>query len=327
MSPSVASGRDILSVLDFADDLPRLLRRAVELKRNRGRGRTSSVLHGKAVALVFEKSSTRTRTSFEVGLHEMGGHALYLSSKDLQLGRGETIADTARVLSRYVDAIVYRAFRHADEVELARWASVPVVNALDDLEHPCQIAADLLTLFERWGGRWSGKRLAYIGDGNNVLNSLLLGTASLGLDLAFASPKEYRPNAEILTRAHEIARTKGSEILVTEDPRTAAKGADALYTDVWVSMGDEAEAAARERAFQGYQINEGLLALAKPEAFVLHDLPAHRGQEITDAVMDGPRAAVWDQAENRLHAQKALLEWIFEPPRSPRRASRRSSKR
>ncbi len=326
MSPTPSTKRDILSVLDFADDLPRLLPRAAELKRARVRGRSPAVLRGKTVALVFEKSSTRTRTSFEVGIHDLGGQALYMSSKDLQLGRGETIADTARVLSRYVDAIVYRAFRHEDEVELARWASVPVINALDDLEHPSQIAADLQTLYERWKGRWAGRRLAYIGDGNNVLHSLLLGTASLGIDFSFASPDAYRPRPEILARAQEIARTHGSEIAGTDSPRKAALGADALYTDVWVSMGEEAESAARERAFQGYQVNDELLALAKPDAFVMHDLPAHRGQEITDSVMDGPRAAIWDQAENRLHAQKALLEWVFRRPpraRAPARRARR----
>lgn len=323
MTPTPSSKRDILSVLDFADDLPRLLRRAVELKNERRRGRSPPVLKGKSVALIFEKSSTRTRTSFEVGVRDLGGHAIYLSSKDLQLGRGETIADTARVLSRYVDVIVYRAFRHADEVELARWASIPVVNALDDVEHPCQIAADLQTLFERWKGKWSGRRLAFIGDGNNVLQSLLLGTASLGIDFTFASPQAYMPNEEILRHAQEIAHAHGSQIIATDSPRKAALGADALYTDVWISMGDEAESAARERAFQGYQVNDELLALAKPDAFVMHDLPAHRGQEITDSVMDGDRVAIWDQAENRLHAQKALLEWLFRAPTRARPAGRR----
>ena len=311
MTPPNVPGRDILSVADFGADLPRLLRRAIALKQARARGRSPSILKGKSVALLFEKSSTRTRTSFEVGIHDMGGHALYLSSRDLQLGRGETIADTARVLSGYVDAIVYRAFRHQDVVELARWASIPVVNALDDLEHPCQIAADLQTLHERWKGRFKGHRLAYIGDGNNVLNSLLLGAASVGLDLSYAAPSGYAPDAGILRRAQEIGEAHGSRIVLARSPQEAATGADAVYTDVWVSMGDEAEAQARERAFQGYQVNSELLALARPDAFVLHDLPAHRGQEITDEIMDGPRGAMWDEAENRLHAQKALLEWVF----------------
>jgi len=232
----------------------------------------------------------------------------------MQLGRGETIADTARVLSRYVDGIAYRAFRHSDEVELAKWASIPVINALDDLEHPCQIVADLLTMHERWNSRFRGHRLAWVGDGNNVLHSLLLGTAAVGLDLTAATPAAYAPRPEIVAAARALAARSGSTIELTNDPATAVKGADALYTDVWVSMGEEAEKAAREAAFRGYQLNAGLLAKAAPDAFVLHDLPAHRGQEITDGLLDGPRAAVWDQAENRLHAQKALLEMFLGGP-------------
>ncbi|MFZ0699274.1 MAG: ornithine carbamoyltransferase [Thermoplasmata archaeon] len=309
--PTRAAGRDILSVTDYAPDVAWVLRRALALKRDRARGRRPRTLRNRTLALVFEKPSTRTRTSFEVGVRDLGGAPIYLSSHDLQLGRGETIADTARVLSRYVDGIVYRAFHHADEVELAKWASVPVINALDDLEHPCQIAADLLTMYERWKGTFSGHRLAYIGDGNNVLNSLLLGSAAVGLDIAAASPKGYGPNAEIVQRAQTLARTRGASITLTDSIEEAVRGADAVYTDVWVSMGEEAETAARTAAFQGYQINDALLARAHPDAFVLHDLPAHRGLEITDAVMDGPRAALWDQAENRLHAQKALLEWAL----------------
>jgi ornithine carbamoyltransferase len=314
------SKRDLLSVSDIADELPSLLRRASVLKSERRRGRFRPILKDRNVALIFEKPSTRTRTSFEVGVGDLGGRSLYLSSKDLQLGRGETIADTARVLSRYVDGIVYRAFRHADMTELARWASVPVVNALDDLEHPCQIAADLLTLHERWNGRFRGHRLAWIGDGNNVLHSLLLGAAAVGLDLTAATPEAYRPRPDVVAAARALAKRTGAKIAFTTDPRSAARDADALYTDVWVSMGDEAEAEARTKAFQGYCIDDALVALAKPGAFVLHDLPAHRGLEITDAVMDGPRAAVWDQAENRLHAQKAILELLLGGGR--RRATR-----
>ena len=312
--------RDLLSISDVAPDLGPLLRRAARLKDDRRRGILRPALAGRQIAMIFEKPSTRTRTSFEVATADLGGHPIYLSSRDLQLGRGETIADTARVLSRYVDAIVYRAFRHADMVELARCASVPVINALDDLEHPCQIVADLLTMHERWRGRFRGRRLAWIGDGNNVLHSLLLGAAAVGLDLTAATPEEYRPRSEVVATARELARGTGASIAFTTDPAEAARGADALYTDVWVSMGDEAEAAAREAAFAAYRIDERLLALARPEAFVLHDLPAHRGKEITDAVMDGPRAAVWDQAENRLHAQKAILERLLpRPRRSPAR--------
>ena len=310
---------DLLSIRDVADDLPALLRRAAQLKAERRRGIQRPTLRGRNVALIFEKPSTRTRTSFEVAVHDLGGHALYLSPRDLQLGRGETIADTARVLSRYVDAICYRAFHHSDVVELANWASVPVINALDELEHPCQIVADLLTMHERWKGRFRGRRLAWIGDGNNVLHSLLLGAAAVGLDLTAAIPEPYRPRVEIVEAAEALAQASGARLAFTEDPKEAARGADALYTDVWVSMGDEADEKARQLAFQRYRIDDELVALARPEAFVLHDLPAHRGQEITDSVMDGPRAAVWDQAENRLHGQKAILELLLRPGPTRRR--------
>jgi ornithine carbamoyltransferase len=303
--------RDLLSVADLVQDLPEVLRRAHAMKEARRRGDLSATLLGTNVAMIFEKPSTRTRTSFEVAMNDLGGHALYLSPKDMQLGRGETIADTARVLSRYVDGIVYRAFRHQDMRELAHHAGVPVINALDDREHPCQIVADLLTLYERWGGSFRGKRLAYIGDGNNVLNSLMLGAAIVGLDLTSAIPASYRPPPELVGKAEELAQRSGARIRFTEKPLEAATGADALYTDVWVSMGDEADKGAREKAFASFQINDDLVAAAQPDVWVLHDLPAHRGQEITDSVMDGPRAAIWDQAENRLHAQKALLELLL----------------
>lgn len=251
-------------------------------------------------------------------MSDLGGHSLYLSPRDLQLGRGETIADTARVLSRYVDAICYRAFRHTDMVELARSATVPVINALDDIEHPCQIVADLLTMHERWKGRFAGHRLAWVGDGNNVLHSLMLGSAAVGLDLTVATPPQYDPHPALVEAAHLLARRSGADLELTHDPKAAARGADALYTDVWVSMGDEAEQAARLAAFGEFRIDDALLALAKPSAFVLHDLPAHRGEEITDSVLDGPRAAVWDQAENRLHGQKAILELLLAVRSRPR---------
>jgi ornithine carbamoyltransferase len=319
MAPPVRP-KDLLSIADVGEDLDGILSRAAELKTQRARGIRRATLPGRNLAMIFEKPSTRTRTSFEVAMNDLGGHALYLSSKDLQLGRGETIADTARVLSRFVDAVCYRAFRHTDMVELARWATVPVINALDDLEHPCQIAADLLTMRERWKGRFRGHRLAWVGDGNNVLHSLLLGAAAVGLDLAVATPAGYRPQPEYVRAAEVLARRSKAELSFTNDPRDAVRGADAIYTDVWVSMGDEAEASAREEAFRGFQVNDALVHLAKPSAFVLHDLPAHRGQEITDSVLDGPRAAAWDQAENRLHAQKAILEHLLLPRRPSRRA-------
>lgn len=303
--------RDLLSVADLRADLPKLLVRARELKAARSSGRLGHALAGLNVGMIFEKPSTRTRTSFEVAMNDLGGHAIYLSPKEMQLGRGETIADTARVLSRFVDGIVYRAFKHADVAELARWATIPVINALDDLEHPCQIVADLQTLHERWDGRFTGRRLAYIGDGNNVHNSLLLGCAIVGLDLASATPKTYRPHEAIVATALDLSRASGAKLTFTDQPGEAASGADALYTDVWVSMGDEEEKAQRELAFTGYQINAELLRKARSDAVVLHDLPAHRGQEITDEVMDGPQSVVWDQAENRLHAQKAILELLL----------------
>ncbi|MGA8543167.1 MAG: ornithine carbamoyltransferase [Thermoplasmata archaeon] len=315
--PPRPTKRDLVSILDVAHDLDALLTRAAQLKQARRRGTLSPTLRGKNLGMIFEKPSTRTRTSFEVAINDLGGHAIVLSTKDLQLGRGETIADTARVLSRYCDGLAYRAYRHADMLELARWASIPVINALDDLEHPCQVVADLLTMRERWNGRFSGRRLGWVGDGNNVLHSLLLGAAAVGLDLAVATPAGYRPQAEIVRRADQLARRSGAKISFTTEPSESARGADALYTDVWVSMGEEAEQAAREAAFQGFQINAKLLSLAKPDAFVLHDLPAHRGLEITNEVLDGPQSAAWDQAENRLHAQKAILELLL-APRAPR---------
>ncbi|MCI4325710.1 MAG: ornithine carbamoyltransferase [Thermoplasmata archaeon] len=306
---------DVVSIADLAPALPSLLARADAMKRARQRGDLSRTRPGTNLAMIFEKASTRTRTSFEVAMNDLGGHALYMSSRDLQLGRGETIGDTARVLSRYVDAICYRAFKNADMRALAAGATVPVINALDDKEHPCQVVADLLTLYERWHGLFAGRTLAYIGDGNNVLNSLLIGSAIVGLTIVAATPAAYRPPAEVIASADQWAKRSGATVKLVDSPAEAARNADALYTDVWVSMGDEAEKEARETAFRGYQINQELLGLAKSGVWVLHDLPAHRGQEITDEVMDGPRAAIWDQAENRLHAQKAILEHLL-PTRS-----------
>jgi len=325
--PEQPSKRDFVSIADVADELGGLLEHAARLKVERARGTPRPTLTGKNLAMIFEKPSTRTRASFEVAIGDLGGHALYLSANDLQLGRGETIADTARVLSRYVDAICYRAFRHENVVELARWASIPVINALDDLEHPCQIVADLLTMKERWPDGFRGRRLAWVGDGNNVLHSLLLGAAAVGLDLVAATPEAYRPRPAVVQAARDLADRSGAHLTFTTSPEQAARGADALYTDVWVSMGDEAERANREKAFQGYQVNARLLAAAAKDAFVLHDLPAHRGQEITDDVLDGDRSAAWDQAENRLHAQKAILERLLAPARGSSRDARQTKHR
>ncbi len=237
---------------------------------------------------------------------QMGGHAIFLSQDDTQLGRGETIADTARVLSRFVNAIMYRAYRHTDMVELAKHATVPVINALDDLEHPCQITADLLTIKEHKGGL-KGLKLAYVGDGNNVANSLLLGGAAAGMGVVLGCPEGYRPDSAIMAEAAQLAKRNGATSAVVSDPFEAVKGADVVYTDTWVSMGDEEQVAQRKRDLLPYQVNEALMSVAKPDAIFMHCLPAHRGNEVTDDVIEGPRSVVFDQAENRLHAQKAIL--------------------
>lgn len=267
-------------------------------------------LAGLAVALVFEKPSTRTRVSFDVGVASLGGHPVVLSAAEMQLGRGETIEDTGRVLSRYVDAIVVRTFGQERLEALASTATVPVVNALSDFEHPCQCLADLFTVRER-KGRLLGVTLAYLGDGNNVAHSLLLGGAKVGMRVRVATPPGYEPIPQVVERATEIARQTGGGVEVTNDPARAAAGADVLYTDVWASMGQEAEAAERTLVFQGYQLDAGAVERAAPDVIVMHCLPAHRGQEITDEVIDGPHSVVWDQAENRLHTQKALLLWLL----------------
>jgi ornithine carbamoyltransferase len=277
------------------DELGRLLDRAIELKAGRESGEGEGSLRGRTVALFFEKPSTRTRVSFQVGVAELGGHPLPLRADELQLGRGESIADTARVLSRFVHAIVIRSGSHETVAELARHAQIPVINGLTPLHHPCQALADLLTLKERFGAV-DGVRLAYVGDGNNVARSLALVGARAGADVVVAAPEGYRLEDGVAAQ--------------TGDPLVAAAGADALYTDVWVSMGDEADAEARRSALAPFQLNEALMDAASDRAVALHCLPAHPGEEITEGVLYGERSAVWDQAENRLHAQKALLELL-----------------
>jgi len=295
---------DVLSILDLKGSLEDLIASAERLKR--GALKEAFPLKGKTLAMIFEKSSTRTRVSFEAGMAQLGGHALYLSPKDLQIGRGETIADTAKVLSRYVDCIMYRGFDHKTTVELARNSRVPVINALDDLEHPCQIMADLMTVKE-CKGRFQGVKMAYVGDGNNVCNSLLVGAAMVGMDFVAACPKGFEPDAKLTKEAAKLAKVEGCVSQVVKEPREAVKGADVLYTDVWVSMGQEEEAKERERVFKPYQINSALVQKAKKDCIVMHCLPAHRGKEITDEVMDGPKSVVFDQAENRMHTEKAIL--------------------
>ena len=301
--------RDFLSIDDLTPaELEHLLTLSSKVKASPDdyAGR----LNGKAVALIFEKPSTRTRVSFEVAVASMGGHPLALSSSELQLGRGETIEDTGRVLSRYVDAIVLRTFGQDRLVALAEGASVPVVNSLSDQEHPCQILADLLTVFEQRGAL-PGQTLAYLGDGNNVTHSLLLGGAKGGMTVRAGTPEGFEPDADVVRRAEEIGRETGGAVRITTDPAQAASGADVLYTDVWASMGQEEEHDERVRVMEPYRIDAEMVGRAAPDAIVMHCLPAHRGEEITDEVIDGPRSVVWDQAENRLHTQKALLLWLL----------------
>jgi len=302
------SPRHFLRLDDLtASEVEALLARAGELKADRRAGRGHPTLAGKVMGLLFEKPSTRTRVSFQVAVAELGGHPLPLSSAELQLGRGETIADTAAVLSRFVHAIVIRTFGQDRIVELATNASVPVVNALTDLEHPCQALADLQTLRTARGGELAGSVLTYIGDGNNVAHSLLLAGALAGVEVRVAHPEGYAPAADVVTRARELAGAAGSAVVVTTDAVAAVTGAHAVYTDVWASMGQEEEAEARLAVFDPYRVTAELFSHAADDAIFLHCLPAHRGEEVAAAVIDGPSSRVFDQAENRLHAQKALL--------------------
>lgn len=298
--------RDFLCIWDLpAEEISMILERASDLKS--GKDKSACPLIGRSVGLLFEKASTRTRVSFEAGIYQLGGQAVYMNASELQLGRGETIPDTARALSRYLSAIVIRTHSHSRLEDFAGSSSIPVVNGLSALHHPCQILADLMTILEK-KGRLKGVRLAYIGDGNNVANSLIEAASRMEINLVMACPEGYEPSPEILERARGKAK---SEIVVLRDPKEAAAMADAVYTDVWVSMGHEAEAEARKKRLMPYQLNEKVLGCAKKDAIVMHCLPAHRGEEITDDVMDGHRSAIFDQAENRLHAQKALLEFLL----------------
>jgi len=287
---------EIDSIFDLARDL----------KARQKRGEPHRLLEGKSLAMIFEKPSTRTRVSFEVGMAQLGGHPVVLTRSDTQLGRGETIHDTAKVLSRYVDGIMARTFAHQTVLDLARFGTVPVINGLTDLLHPCQALADWLTILERFP-KATDVSLAWVGDGNNVCHSLMFASAKLGARMRVATPPGYEPNATVLELAREDAKASGSSIEVLEDPLEAVKGANVVVTDTWTSMGQEKEADARTAAFGRYQVNRGLLARARRDAIVLHCLPAHRGEEITDEVMDGPHSAVFDEAENRLHVQKAVL--------------------
>ncbi len=298
--------RDFLTLRDLTSkEIKRLLKKAIELKSGKDRGKCPLI--GQSIGLLFEKSSTRTRVSLEAGIYQLGAQAIYMNPKEIQIGRGETLHDTAKVLSRYLDAIVIRTYSHAALTEFASYASVPVINGLSDLHHPCQALGDLMTVVEK-KGRLKGIRFAYVGDGNNVANSLIEAASLMGMNFVIACPKGYEPDRDVLMKSMESA--KGS-VRVVNDPKEAVSDADVVYTDVWVSMGQEKEASLKKRKFNNYQINSGLLSYADKDVIVLHCMPAHRGEEITDEVFDGPRSFVFDQAENRLHTQKALLEFLL----------------
>lgn len=304
-------GRDLLDLADFtSEEVQEFLHTASLLKMMKRSGISHTPLTGKSLGMIFEKPSTRTRVSFEVATFELGGHALYLGASDLQLKRGETIGDTAQTLSRYLTGIMGRVFSHQTLVELAQYAHIPVINGLSDLHHPCQALGDLLTIKEKKGS-FKGIKLTYIGDGNNVCNSLLIGGAKVGLNVSVATPSGYEPPTRIVEQANLISKTTGSVIEITNDLNQAIKNSDAVYTDVWASMGQESETDSRKKIFLTYQVNMKLLSFAAPDVIVLHCLPAHRGEEITDEVMDGIHSAVFDQAENRLHAQKAVLALLL----------------
>lgn len=300
--------RDIISVLDMKDDMSELVDLAIRLKKERGNH--DAPLKGKTLAMIFEKPSTRTRISFDVGITELGGHALYLDAGKMQFGHGETTEDTANVMSRFVHGIMYRAFHNEVVKNLAANASIPIISGLDDLEHPCQALADMVTIKEKKGG-FKGRKLVYLGDGNNVCNSLLYASALMGMDMVACCPEERMPNAKILSEAAEIGKGNGCTVCAMTDPKVACVDADILYTDTWVSMGDSTPVDEAIALFHDYQINDSLISISKPDVIVMHCLPAHRGQEITAEVIDGPHSVVYDEAENRLHAQKAIMYTVL----------------
>lgn len=299
--------RHYLAISDLtASELSELLATSLQLKREKMSGGTAQILRGKTLGMLFTKPSLRTRVSFELAMKQLGGDALYLAPGEHQMGTRESVPDVARVLSRFVDGIMARVHAHSDVVTLAKYSRVPVINGLSDREHPCQALADLLTILERVGGI-AGVNITYVGDANNVSNSIMLGAAMLGAHVTIASPKDYQLAPDFLALAVAYAQASGGSVTQMEDPRASVEDADVIYTDAWVSMGQETETEQREKVFPPYQVNAALVALAKPDALVMHCLPAHRGHEITDEIADGSQSGLWDQAENRLHAQKALL--------------------
>ncbi len=304
--------KHFLTLADLtSEQMHAILDLAVRIKTVWKAGEDTPYLKGKVLGMIFQKPSLRTRVSFDVAMLQLGGNALYLSPDEIQLGKRESVADVARVISRYVNVVMARVFAHADVVALAKYATVPVINGLSDYSHPCQGMADFLTILEHKGS-FKGKKLAYLGDGNNVATSLLYGATLLGMDFTIASPKGYELHPAIWEIGRRLAGESGSKIEATTDPLAAVRDADVIYTDTWTSMGQEAEAEQRRKIFPPYRVDEAKLALAKPDVIVMHCLPAHRGEEITDAVADGPHSAIFDQAENRLHAQKAILVWVLD---------------
>jgi len=304
-------GRDFISIHDFSEaEVAYMLEVGLELKKEQKNGIPHPILAGKTLGMIFQKSSTRTRVAFEVGMYQLGGHALFLSPRDIQVGRGETIKDTALVLSRMLDGIMIRTFSHDEVLELAQWASIPVINGLTDLLHPTQVIGDMMTILEHKGSL-KGLKLAFIGDGNNVAHELLYGGAKVGMNVTIACPAGFEPDQEVLKLAQQDAMATGAKLEVVESPWEAVKGADVIYTDVWASMGQEGEAQEKEKKFMQYQVNQALLNEANPGAIVMHCLPAKRGKEITDEVMDGPQSVVFDESENRLHAHKAIMALVM----------------
>jgi len=299
--------KHLIDINDLSyEEIENIFTLAARLKKEQKEGVTHHLLKGKTLGMIFSKSSTRTRVSFEVGMYQLGGFAIFLSSDDIQLGRGETIYDTAKVLSGYVDGIMIRTFKHSDVLDLAKYGTIPVINGLTDLMHPCQVLADLFTVYEK-KGKIKGLKLAYIGDGNNVANSLLQGCAKTGMDISVATPAGYGCDETIIEQAKQASKITGSSILITQDPEEAIKDADVVYTDTWVSMGQEAEKEQRLKVFMPYQVNSSLFSKAKKDAMFLHCLPAYRGYEVTDKIIDGPNSCVFEEAENRLHVQKAIM--------------------
>ncbi len=302
--------RDIISVLDMKNDFEKFVDDGIVLKKSFRSGKRDSSLDRKTLAMIFEKASTRTRVSFETAMTQLGGHAIYLSPRDMQMGRGETVADTARVLSGMVDAVLYRAFEHDNVVELAENSSIPVINGLDNLEHPTQIVADYMTIKEK-KGRLKGLKIAYVGDGNNTSNSLMLAAGLVGANFWIATPEGYEPPEKFVEESKSLAKKHKSEIEVTNDFRAAVANADVVYTDVWVSMGEEKEKEEKERAFKKYQVNEKMVSMAKKDYIFMHCLPAHRGLEVTNGVADSKNSVIFQEAENRLHAEKIILKKVI----------------